>query len=168
MANRRPFVRSRGPRRSSQWVASADQGYQNVSTGAKVILESNPGLINTTIVRTRGSISIAPQTMVADVDIQGAFGIGIVSDEAFAAGAASIPGPWTNGDWGGWFVWRPFAFQVEFIDGTGSRIVAWPQLEIDSKGMRKVAANETLVVMAESQGGAFSIAAPHRYLVKLA
>jgi len=153
----------------STWVASADQGYQNVSTNSKAILESNATFSETTIVRTRGSISIHPQSAAADVDIIGAIGFGIVSDEAFAVGASAIPGPWSNPDWGGWYVWRSFALQLEIVGSPTSFLLwGWPQLEIDSKAMRKVENNETMVVMAESQGGAFSIAAPFRTLVKLA
>ena len=38
---------------------------------------------------------------------------------------------------------------------------------IDSKAMRKVAPDETLVVMGESQAGAVNVANPFRMLVKL-
>ena len=39
--------------------------------------------------------------------------------------------------------------------------------EVDSKGMRKVSDNETIVLMAESQQGAFQISMNFRMLLKL-
>ncbi len=107
-----------------------------------------------------------PTDYTADVSFQGALGMGIVSDQAFAAGAGSIPGPWTDADWDGWYVWVPFALRLEV--GTPSPVELHESTytrEIDSKAMRKVGANETVVVMAESQNGAFTIDSPFRTLV---
>ncbi len=95
----------------------------------------------------------------------GAIGCGIVSDQAFAAGAASIPGPWTDQDWSGWFVWMPWAFRFEFTTDIGRLIGSFTQV-IDSKAMRKVQPNETVVWMAESQAAAANVANPFRMLIK--
>ncbi len=94
--------------------------------------------------------------------------MGLVSDQAFAAGAVSIPGPWSDPDWGGWFVWIPWSFRFEFVSGTGIQMPGSVQIPIDSKAMRKVQPNETLVVMLESQSAAVTVAASFRMLVKLA
>ncbi len=98
-----------------------------VATNASTIIGSfdaaTSGLLKPTIVWTRGQVSIAPDVFSADVDIVGAFGIGIVSDQAFAAGAGSIPRPFTQSDWDGWFVWRSFSMRFEFADATGFRLV---------------------------------------------
>ncbi len=131
-----------------------------------MLLGSAPFEEAATIMRTRGQVSIIPQAVSADVAIAGAFGIGIVSQEAFAAGVASIPEPFSDGDWGGWFVWRAFTYRLEFIDASGTEFPNWT-LEIDSKAMRKVSTNEVAVLVAESQAGAFAIATPVRLLVKL-
>jgi len=162
---RRPAVR-RAPRRLSQWVASADQGYLAVASAASGILQSNASLGNTTIVRTRGLLSVRPTAFSADLDVSGAFGIAIVSDQAFAAGAASVPGPFTDQDWDGWFVWMPMLYRYEFGDLTGQALIS-KELVIDSKAMRKVGANETVVVVFEAQAGAVSVASHFRMLVKL-
>ena len=76
-------------------------------------------MANTTIVRVRGLLSVGVQAFTADIEFQGAFGIGLVSDQAFAAGAASIPGPWTDPDWSGWLVWMAWDGRFEFITGAG-------------------------------------------------
>ena len=120
-----------------------------------------------TIIRHRGMIMFTSQAEVADLNIVGALGFGIVSNEAFAAGVGSIPEPFTDSDWGGWMVWRSFAYHFEFQDATGVNYARW-DMEIDSKAMRKIGPNEVLVHIVESQTGAFNLAAPIRALVKLA
>ena len=63
-------------------------------------------------------------------------------------------------------VWQAFAFQWEFGDATGQRISSFI-IDIDSKAMRKVEPNTSLVFVAESQTGAFSIAEHVRLLLLL-
>ena len=166
MANRhRGFPSRGGAKRLTQWVGPADQGFLAVAAGAKTIVASfSPGE-SLTVVRIRGQASIRAVATV-DLDVVGAVGIGIVSDEAFAAGIVSIPGPFDSADWGGWMLWRAFSFRVEFTDATGFAFVPW-YFEIDSKAMRKMAPNETLVIMAESQQGAYQVSMPTRTLIKL-
>ena len=173
MADRatRGRVFRRGPKRTSVWVASADQGTVATATGATTIVQSNATFGNTTIVRTRGLFTIAPQALGvgASVNIRGAIGFGIVSDQAFAAGASSVPGPWTDPDWAGWYVWMPFELSLDVAGTPVERLLpADRQYVIDSKAMRKVESNETVVVMAESQGGAFNSFFAFRTLAKLA
>ena len=170
----RTFRRGRGsavvraPKRLSAWIASADQGFVAVAAGASVIEQSNPTLAATTIVRTRGVVSVRPSAYAADAELVGAIGFGVVSDQAFAAGAASVPGPWTDPDWDGWFVWIPYSFNFEFIDATGTLLPGTVQIPLDSKAMRKVNFNETVVVVVESQAAAIQVGVTFRMLVKLA
>ena len=107
----------------------------------------------------------APQSFAADLDIIGAMGIGIVSDQALAAGAASIPGPWTDSSWDGWFVHQFFAYRFEVTTDIG-RLIASISIPFDSKAMRKVGTNESVVIMVESQLVAFNAAVMFRMLVK--
>ncbi len=105
------------------------------------------------MVRSRGSFNIGVQGTTGDVDIIGALGICIVSDLAFAAGAASIPGPWTNNDWDGWFLLQPFNLHFQFTTDVGWNVIQ-SEYMVDSKGMRKAVDGDTLVVMIETQSGA--------------
>ncbi len=116
--------------------------------------------------RTRGEVGIVPQSFAADVTVGGAFGVCIVSDEAFAAGTASIPRPFDDANWGGWFMWQSFFGVFEFADATGRVGLNANTLryQVDSKAMRKVGQNETVVLMCESQTGAFDIAMHLRLL----
>ena len=156
-----------GQRRLTQWVGPADQGFINVASGGASIISSISFEEQTTAVRIRGDLTIIPQSSAADLTIVGAYGEGIVTQEAFAAGVASMPEPFTDGDWGGWMVWRSFSFRLEVgTDTTGFEFLPW-DMEVDSKAMRKISPNEVLVAIAESQTGAFSISAPVRTLLKL-
>ena len=96
----------------------------------------------------------------------GAFGIGIVSAEALAAGIGSIPLPFTDADWGGWMVLQPWAFRLDVTTDVG-RLLSSFQIEVDSKAMRKVEPNSAAVIVAESLTGAVSVCDTTRLLLKL-
>ncbi len=126
------------------------------------------GMLQSTLVRTRGVVAITPTNIAADIEYQGAFGVAIVTDIAVAAGIGSIPDPISDADWDGWAVWRSFAARMEFISGVGTQLMS-QSLEIDSKGMRKVGDEESLVVVAASQSGdAFKVYDGTRHLFMLA
>ena len=151
--------------RLTEWIGPAAQGFLAVAGTGATVIASIPFLQAATIIRTRGYCAIRPESEAADVEITGAVGFGIVSDEAFAAGIASMPEPFSDADWGGWFVWRSFAYDVRFSDATGVNMIDWG-FEVDSKAMRRVGSNMTAVIIAESQGGAYRINCPWRVLVK--
>ena len=167
MARGRVVTRvGRGARRLTQWIGPAPQGYVSVATTAAVIILSGDFVEALTVVRNRGFLSIIPEASSSDAEITGAVGIGVVSTDAKTTGIASVPTPFTNGDWGGWLYWQAFAFTLDFSDATGKQYLNW-SMEVDSKAMRKVQANESLVTVAESEVGAFQISMPLRTLVKL-
>jgi len=164
-------IRSSGPRRQTTWVGPADQGYIAVTSGSKTLIASfDPqaaGLQKPTIVRTRGQVSLRVNTAAsADADIIGAYGVAVVTDRAFAAGVASIPGPFDDAGWDGWLAWRSFSMAWEFGTAVGAQFSDTRQ-EVDSKGMRKVSDDETVVLVAETQGGAVDVSMPLRLLFKL-
>ncbi len=134
-----------------------------VASGASVIVASfEPGaagnnMVKPTLVRTRGFASTSPTSFGADVQIGGAFGLCIVSNEAFVAGTASIPRPFDDADWGGWLMWQSFASRLEFADPTGRLYPTVQGVQVDSKAMRKISTNETIVFMCESQTGALDV-----------
>ena len=168
---RRSFP-ARGPRRQTTWVGPADQAFLAVATTGKTLIASFtpattvPSLPKPTLIRTRGVVSIAPQSFAADVIAVGAYGVCVVSQESFIAGAASIPGPFNQSGWDGWVVWGSFSYLFESIDGTGALLGAEHHI-VDSKAMRKMGDEDVLVFMAESQSGAFKISMPLRLLFKL-
>ncbi len=166
---RRPRPKNRS--RATTWVAPADQGSVSVASNTSVIISSFDPFAalldaSVTIVRSRGLLRVQPQTLTAGIEVNGAVGACVVTDQAFAAGAASIPGPWTNADWDGWFIWQEYSMRWDQATDVG-RQIASIQYEIDSKAMRKVQANETVVLMAESQVGLIEAFFAPRMLFKL-
>jgi len=164
----RRFVGSRapvkGPKRLMQWIGPAEQGFLSVANGGTTLIQSFAPLEPLTVIRNRGILGIIPETFTADIEIVGAFGIIVVSTEAFAAGVASMPSPFSDAN-GDWMVWQSFAYRFEFADGTGINFPNWT-VEVDSKAMRKMGPNKVMVEIAESQEGTFQLAAPVRTLVK--
>ena len=83
-----------------------------------------------------------------------------------AVGIASLPEPFTDADWGGWLVWRSFSYHLEFATAAALNFPVW-DFEVDSKAMRKIRTSDAIVLVAESQTGAFFISTPLRHLIKL-
>jgi len=127
-----------------------------VADGTKVLLGSfalsNPG-INETIRRTRGRILVmSDQASIAE-SVQFAFGMMVVSDLALAAGAASIPGPITDRQDDGWFVWEGIPSLITSTDGSGAFGQMTYGLPFDSKAMRKNVEGFGVAIMGEAIGG---------------
>ena len=158
--------RARSPGRLTQWFGPAAQNYVAVASGGATLVASLPFESANTVVRSRGQVSIRASVYSADVDIIGAFGMAVVSAEALAIGVTAIPEPFGDADWGGWFVWRSFSHHFESISQAGVLLGSW-EFEVDSKAMRRVGVNEAVVLIAESNNGAFQISSPVRMLVKL-
>ncbi len=157
----------KSPARLTTWIGPADQNYLVVGAGAKILLASFAFEEPLTIVRTRGMMSYIPTDPSLNGRLAGAIGMGVVSAEALAIGVTALPGPFSNADWGGWFVWRSFAGVWDVTTDIGRAITSFT-MEIDSKAMRKVDANSALVVVVESQGGnGLSVFDGTRHLLKL-
>ena len=156
MALRRgfPSPRSRSPKRLTAWglgPKTANNQFSSASsigwdTGAAITAQSR-----VTIVRTRGIFKVYLVAASAIVSgFSGAAGIGIVSLDAFAAGA--LPDPVADVGWPGW-LWHTF-FDVRSItatlaDGVNAQVATF-ETEIDSKAMRKFGQDETLMGVSET------------------
>jgi hypothetical protein len=100
-----------------------------------------------TVLRTRGQWQIELDAAAVNERVQVAAGIIITSDEAFAAGAASVPSPQNDGEddwlWHGYLTvtaLQEAAVDPSFLSASG---------EIDSKAMRKMNSNEIMIFVAE-------------------
>ena len=132
----------------SSWGASADTSAATVLAANTVVLaqsanaadlaEFSPG----TIVRTRGNLWIASDQASASEEPFGAIGFAVVSEQANAAGVASVPNPISNESSDLWFTYE--TFQGYFATGQG---VTWQRYSFDSKAMRKFGPNEAIVVV---------------------
>ncbi len=130
-----------------------------IAFGAKTLIATltldNPGIAET-IRRTRGVFSISSDQNAAIEDQVGAMGMMVVNDLAIAAGVASLPGPVTDANDDGWFVWVPFAQRG--LAGAGPSNLASETYHFDSKAMRKVEEGFGIVLVVENASAAFGIA----------
>ena len=118
--------RSQAQRRLTEWGASADvTTFLAIPPATKVldqafteaILEDvTPG----TIVRVRGVAFVRSDQTAATEDAFGAVGFAVVSEQARAAGAASLPGPITNEDSELWFLWQPLYVTLTLVSNVNN------------------------------------------------
>ena len=162
----RGFDRSRSSRRRrTSWEIGPQTGVDGASIaigqsearlaagGVTIVSDGN------TLVRLRGSLNV----FLTSVDAlgngyHGAFGIGIVTDQAFDGGVSTVPTPITEEDWDGWLYHRYFglfsagpiaaATAAQEALQVNSRPVA-VHIEVDSKAMRKVRENDAVYAAIE-------------------
>ena len=166
MADRRRFSgrRAGGWRPPSEWEAVNAVGLTALAASTKAIVASfTVSGPSQTVRRVRGNVFISSDQVLASEFVVGAFGLMVASEDAFTAGAASIPGPFTDAGSDLWLVHRYFAHSFQFISGVGAGLgdSFGVQLDIDSKAMRKVTEEERLVVMIENgsaNGMVFNVA----------
>ena len=163
----RPRAHSgRRQRRRVEWVISTLGDATSLTANTKVALRANlqasfENLGSPTLVRTRSHFVVAINSGTEFDDVLVGMGIAIVTALAAAAGAASLPGPLTNGDFPWlWHATRGGRFlegQTAATDGALAGGVANLQLfdfPCDSKAMRKLNAEEELVVCIELENTA--------------
>ena len=155
MARRSGFRPQRGTKRTVSWgfgpggsvlTALTGNGQSILGDGVVLAVEDKA-----TIVRTRGNIEMIQTLGGAGEGFHVAFGIGIVSDQAFTVGATAIPGPISEPGWPGWFYHRFLdihSVSSTIGDGVNSSAVVVRE-EVDSKAMRKISDGETMVAMIE-------------------
>ena len=138
------------------WVGTATAAQVTVAIGTSVIHSSfDPAALSMlapTLVRVRGNVTVFPSAFSTDSIWEGAYGLGIVSDEAFTAGAASLPRPHDDDDWPGWVVHGYFQGKFETQSAVGQWVLPI-NYTIDSKAMRKIGPGETVVWVVESNLG---------------
>ncbi len=147
--------RRQGPRRATEWIASADLNTvttlgAGLCTLHSAILSSvNLDLVPSTIVRTRGFIFVRSDQAAASEDQLGAIGMSVVSEQAAAAGVASTPCPISNETSEMFFLWEPFALSHGAGTVDSQRGQVFP---FDSKAMRKWQDGEAIAVTIENAG----------------
>ncbi len=109
-----------------------------------------------TILRIRGYVQAMFDSTVQVGDlILLTFGLGVVSADAFAAGAASLPDPSGDPDYP-WLWWGQMELRSEVAAGPTSWGPSAQRLEVDSKAMRRLQQAQTLawVIQATEAAGA--------------
>ncbi len=116
----------------------------------------NPG-ISEVVRRTRGDYFVGSDQQTTTELQMGAWGCIVVTDAALAAGVASIPGPVTDANDDGWFVWESFVQSSSA--GAAGNIAAWQGVHrpYDSKAMRKFPDGFSLAVVVENAHATFGL-----------
>ncbi len=158
-----------GPRRSTQWLGSADRTSTTALGGNAVLMDQTfPFGEPATIVRTRGTLWVASDQVAATEDVFGAMGMAVVTDAAAAIGITAVPLPSSASDDDAWFVWLPWLTGIRVASAVGFQDRTFSRFDIDSKAMRKVHDGSTAVVVFENdvaQGIQFAL--QFRMLIKL-
>ena len=165
--------RHRSPRRPTSWEVGVNAVEQAISATSNLIwTNAVTSALASTLVRIRGYAFLRLEVAGAGDGFEGALAIGLVSNEAVAAGAAAVPNPLTDANFDGW-IWHHF-FDVHSVtatiaDGVNANAVV-QRIEIDSKAMRIWdGSGYTLIgVMGARESGTVSLVlgAETRILVK--
>ncbi len=161
----------RSPRRSTAWgtgvgstAPTTINGTQTSIIGGSIV----PGVDGLTIIRIRGYIELVMDAIAAAQDgFTGAFGICLVTTDAFAVGITAMPDPVGDAHWDGWFYHRFFSFHAAAGAVSNELRLAW---ELDSKAMRKFPAGMNAVLLLETTEigtASMEVFADSRTLVKL-
>ena len=136
-------------RPNNSWGIFAVSVFTNIPAASKVLMGtiflSNPG-IDETVLRIIGNITIASDNPGAIETQIGSVGLIVVSDEAVAAGVASIPGPSADGDNDGWFAHQTFAMFSSQV-ATLNMSQVWP---FQSKVRRVVQDGSVIAIVIEN------------------
>ena len=152
MATRRRIGGARrGFRPPTDWTALQSTVLTNIAGATKILAGSfTVGGSTETVRRTRALIHWKSDQLVASEYAIGAFGMCVVSEDAFAAGVASVPGPFTDASSDLWFVHQYILSDFIFGDATGFDSMGGRSYEVDSKAMRRVTDEERIVLVFEN------------------
>ena len=172
MAGRR-FTRGvqRGARRMSSWLEIPWSDTNLTAAGGTIVASlttAEKAKRPFTIVRTHMLIGVVTDQVVATEDFFGAVGMCVVSDQASAAGAASVPTPDTDAASDLWFLHQYYMGEFRFGTNVGFQNRSERQYQIDSKAMRKVNEDEDVLVIAElnTTGSGHTVSIAGRLLIK--
>jgi len=175
---------SRGVRRKSSWIGGPSTGVAGQEFTASGKFGADFGTValvdGITLVRTRGSLLLRLVNATAQNNgFNGAFGLAVVTEQAFSAGTASMPGPVVDEDWDGWLYHQFFNLLAsDPIDGGAltdrdllNIVGCVMRVDVDSKAMRKIGEGFTLAALIEvNERGTATLRFDFqsRFLVKLA
>ncbi len=105
-----------------------------------------------TILRSRGYLqaSMDATKQVGD-SIDLAFGLGIISTDAFAAGGGSVPDPGDEAEYP-WIWWGQMHLEAFATGGTEPWGSSSQYIEVDTKAMRKMKPGQSLAWIVQVQG----------------
>ena len=158
--------RRQGPRRASDWAASADDTGITALAASAAVLDQTLAASQLlggagTIVRTRGSIWVSTDQTANTEAPFGAIGFAVVTDQAAAIGVTAVPTPITDEVSDQFFVYESFLSGI-LVSSDISIMNPWMEYKFDSKAMRKVEASQTIIVTVENASSSAGL----QYVVK--
>ncbi len=165
------MARQRSGRRTDYlWAGSAQQvAAVDLALNTASIVHTFTNTLSRTLMRTRGNILVQLDAGANDERAMIALGLIVVSTPAATAGTASVPTPITDigADW----FWHYFATVTALAETsvTGDAGGLFERIEVDSKAMRKLKDDQTLLLVCEvgqtiDATGTFDVQAGMRYL----
>jgi len=121
-----------------------------------------------TIVRTRGFLLVRSDQVAATEDYGAAMAYAVVSEQAAAIGVTAVPTPDTDRASDFFFVYEELHGELD--GGSSGPTELGKYTAFDSKAMRKVDEDQTMVIVAENTADstdAVSITEGGRFLIKL-
>ncbi len=138
----RRFVR---PAPSTKIWVGVDIEQQSVPANSAVLISGVSAGIDAlrpfTILRSHLQVHWQSDQAAVTEDPFGAVGVLVTTEQAVAAGVASLPDPITEPD-ADWFVFQPLTNQFLFLSSVGFDGNSGTQFTIDSKAMRRVGLNQ--------------------------
>ena len=139
-------------RKEKLWVGLP--GVSKSFSGNEVSLGGSIGFAeSSTVMRMIGLYVICSTS--APVVLDDAFvtvAVGVISTDAFAAGAASVPDPADEPDYP-WLYWKVHAFFFAGTDPESASAAASVRVEFDIRSMRKLKARESLAMILQYVDG---------------
>ena len=138
-------------RRQTAWSLGPEGTLAHTASAAQLVPTSVTATVEgLTIVRIRGTFLIFLTSVGSNVDgLTGAVGIGIVTDEAIAAGVAAVPTPFSDDDDELWMWHHYFHCIGASTSSPSQQPAATVRMEIDSKAMRKLPQGNSLFAAVE-------------------
>jgi len=156
-------------RRLTTWTELEATSTNITSAGGTILNSLNAALLAKrpfTVIRTHLMYQVTSDQIAASESYLGAVGIAVASEQAVAAGVASVPTPATDASSEAWFLHEWFTGEIIF--GTGVGFTENNQMNrVDSKAMRKVDDGENLYMAVELELlSGFTFTAAGRLLIK--
>ena len=165
---RRAIARRSGGKRETSWIAIAP-ATASIDSSSVFMSSLNAAALALrpfTIVRTYLEIMLRGDNLGANESVVAAVGMAVVSDQAAAAGVASVPTPLTELGSDLFYIHQIAMQRFNFITVSGV-LLGGQHYSINSKAMRKVNNDSDIILVSEAlhqEGGVITVAG--RFLIK--
>ncbi len=143
-------------RRQTEWIGSTDITAPTALAAQANTLDQSFSeaqfdfFTPCTIIRTVGFLAMKGDQEAADEDQLLGIGMAVVGEQARVTGVAAVPTPITEEFSDLFFMYETLANGIIVVSQTGTNSNPWAVVRFDSRGQRKVATGQALVVTLEN------------------